>query len=98
MPIYSSNSGKWLPDPNPRAPHFAAPLDCGCLGCRIFGMGGDGKPLPKSKEVIGLDGKPLAPLPSLPKDQKLIAPDEAAKVSSLSLSLARALYMYIQHI
>ena len=82
MPTYNSNLGRWLPDHNPRTPHWAAPLDCGCLGCRIFGMGGDGKPLNTSKDgaVIGLDGKPLAPLPSLPKEQKLIKPDEAVKL------------------
>ena len=72
MPTYNSNLGRWLPDHNPRTPHWAAPLDCGCLGCRIFGMGGDGKPLNTSKDgaVIGLDGKPLAPLAVLAQIEK----------------------------
>ena len=54
MPTYNANLGRWLPDHNPRTPHWATPLVCGCLGCRIFGMGGDArartKPLVNTNE------------------------------------------------
>ena len=80
MPTYSSNLGKWISDPDPRAPHFAAPLDCACLGCRTFGMGGGTGGGTTGHVVYGSDGKPLAPLPQISKDNGFIAADDAAKL------------------
>ena len=75
---YSSNLGRWIADPDPRAPHFAAPLDCACLGCRTFGMGGGTGT--STGHVVGSDGKPMAPLPALSKANAFISADNAAKL------------------